>query len=162
MIEKPGWTNHSKECEPYVYLSVILITLLAGLTLSPHLTGLTSTPIQKQARIFLIAIGTSLLLIMCWVIIQRIIKTPASVEKKEKTAFWLSHLILYTLLGYYAPSLFFLGLCCGVMWEFFECFTFKWADTKINIVCKGTPDIIANILGLSFGVLCRILRTRLT
>jgi len=162
MLAESGWNNHSGKCAPYIYLVVILISLLAGITLSSRLNSLSSTPLNKQALYFLIIAGTVLLLMVGWLVIQPLIKITDTVERKGKVLFWLSHLALYIFLGYYAPSLFFFAICCGLLWEFFECYTFKWEKTKINIVCKGTPDIIANLLGLALGVTCRILRTRLT
>tara|TARA_B100001175_G_scaffold233534_1_gene199963 strand:+ start:672 stop:1160 length:489 start_codon:yes stop_codon:yes gene_type:complete len=162
MVAESGWNNNSDKCAPYIYLVVILICLLAGITLSSRLTGLSTTSLNKQARNFLITAGTGLLLMLGWLVIQRIAKIPDTIERKEKVLFWLSHLTLYVFIGYYAPSLFFFGICCGLIWEFFECYMFNWEKTKIHIVCKGTPDIVANLLGLGLGVVCRILRTRIS
>ena len=161
MKSEPGWNNHSHKCAPYIYIIVMLASLILGIALSSRLTGLSSIPLRRQAFNFLIVIGVGIILMICWLAIQPLVKIPADVERKEKVLFWLSHVALYVFLGYYAPSLFFFGLCCGLLWEFFECYMFNWESTKIHIVCKGSPDILANVLGLSLGVLCRTLRTRM-
>lgn len=52
------------------------------------------------------------------------------------------HIILYTLLGFFCPSLFLVTLCIGIVFEIIECCTFD---------CHDILDIIYNSSGFGIG-----------
>ena len=156
-----GSSTVSRNKGACAYIIAMLFSFALGIVLTPKLSN-RNIALQKQARNFLIIIGTGLLLMGGWLVIQCFVKSNSVGPQPtiHIVMFWLSHVLLYVLVGYYSPSLLFYAIGCGLLWEFFECHTWRWNKTSIRIVCNGRPDLIANILGLSLGVACRILRSK--
>jgi hypothetical protein len=70
-------------------------------------------------------------------------KTILYKRKYCVVSFWsMSHIILYTLIGFFCPSLFLLSFASGVIWEGIE---------KKFCNCHDLIDIIYNSIGFSVG-----------
>lgn len=57
------------------------------------------------------------------------------------TAWNLSHFIMYSILGFFSPSYFFLAMLFGVTWEMLE----------YHVGCADASDLLMNLFGFMFG-----------
>ena len=64
------------------------------------------------------------------------------------TMWSLMHFLFYILLGYFSPSLFYMTLCIGIVFEIVEYFTFD---------CHDILDIVYNSSGFAIGYLLHII-----
>ena len=61
----------------------------------------------------------------------------------------VSHIILYIILGYFAPTYWHVSILLGVLWELFE----KMLENNRIKNIKSKPyDIVRNIAGLGIGI----------
>ena len=63
--------------------------------------------------------------------------------------FWcISHLVMYILLGFFAPSLWYISLALSILWESFE----YVIEKKFRFIKYRTLDFFTNIIGLIIGI----------
>lgn len=61
----------------------------------------------------------------------------------------VSHIILYIILGYFAPNYWHVAILLGVLWELFE----KMLENKqLKYAKSKSYDIVRNIAGLGIGI----------
>jgi hypothetical protein len=75
------------------------------------------------------------------------------------THFWyLSHILAYMTLTIVSPGQWPFWLAIGILWEWFECYTFCFkkykffGKYKLPISCSGFYDITANIAGIAIAM----------
>ncbi len=175
-VRLSGWNRQDGSNRKYVYIIIIIVLSLISLLATPILLKKSKTKPRKQAIRYLAVTGSVLLAIIIWSIIRRIVqKVSGSRSGKGKSAawfnvfWWMSHVIYYFTLGYLSPSLFFVSLTLGFVWEFMECYTINWSRVEggisektgnpqemncsdCTIGCNGYTDILANTMGLSLGL----------
>lgn len=63
----------------------------------------------------------------------------------------ISHIIMYVLLGFFAPNLWYISISLSILWESFEYISEKNKLSKI-VICNPN-DFIINTVGLIIGVI---------
>ena len=61
----------------------------------------------------------------------------------------VSHIILYIILGYFAPNYWHVSILLGILWELFEKIV---ENNRIKNVKSKPYDIVRNIAGLGIGI----------
>ena len=62
----------------------------------------------------------------------------------------VTHLIMYTFLGFFAPSLWYISISLSILWESFEYIIEKHKITRF--IDYNTNDLLINTFGLIIGV----------
>jgi len=66
----------------------------------------------------------------------------------------LIHFIMYILLGYYAPTYWYISFVLSILWEYIEAYLEK---NNILITSNLINDVITNTSGLIIGIILNIL-----
>jgi len=94
------------------------------------------------------------LMLLLTVIIRHHLNSDLKFMKKQffnnVCNYWcLSHLIMYILLGFFAPKYWYVSFIMSIIWEYIELYLEKH---KIYIYSNIQNDIITNTFGLIFGL----------